>query len=346
MDFPIIPQLDEHAIQQARQRQSTLLKPQGALGRLEALSIHLAGMTGRLDWRPHQPAALIFAGDHGINAHGVSAVPSTVTALMVGQFLRGGAAVNALARQMGAQLVIVDAGVQSPIDPPEALPDSIRFIGANIAAGTADFSAQWAMTSAQAEQSLQLGMDTARALIREGVDLLALGEMGIGNTTSASAVIAALTGAPLAQVTGYGTGIDEARYQRKRDLIDTALALHAPVQAHPLEKVGGFEIGALAGAMIGAAAKRCPVLVDGFICTAAALIAQHYQPDVTRFLIGAHRSAEPGHLVALNALGLEPLLDLQMRLGEATGALLAIPLIEAAMRTLQEMATFDVLGLA
>jgi nicotinate-nucleotide--dimethylbenzimidazole phosphoribosyltransferase len=317
-----------------------LTKPTGALGRLEALSIGLVGMTGRLGWLPVRRSVVVCAGDHGVVAQGVSAYPQAVTQQMVLNFLRGGAAVNVLARQMNTFVTVVDAGVIGHFD---EHPDLVQ---GKIAQGTADFTQGPAMTPVQAQQSVTLGMEVARREIASGLDLLAIGEMGIGNTTSASAIIAAVTGQPAAKVTGRGTGVDEAQLRRKIAIVEQALQVHAPADADTLSKMGGFEIGAMAGLMLGAAAQRIPIVVDGLISTAAALIAAQIQPAVQHFLLAGHRSAEPGHDIALAWLGLEPLLNLEMRLGEGTGALLAFPIIEAAMRTLQEMATFGEAGVS
>ncbi len=335
-----IPPLDSAAQAAARARQARLTKPAGALGRLETLSIQLAGMTGGLDWLPRRRAVLICAGDHGIAAQGVSAYPQAVTQQMVLNFLAGGAAVNVLARQAGARVTVMDAGVIGDF---ADHPDLIR---GKIAPGTADFSAGPAMTAAQADAALALGKAAVARELAHGLDLLAVGEMGIGNTTSASAIIAAVTGRPVAEVTGRGTGVDDAALRHKVALIEAALARHAPATVDTLAKIGGFEIGAMAGAMLAAAAQRVPVVLDGLISTAAALVAAQIAPDVRHYLIAGHRSVEPGHRAALAWLGLEPLLDLDLRLGEGTGALLAIPLIEAAMRTLQEMATFEAAGVS
>ncbi len=330
-----IPTLDADAMQQARDRQAKLLKPQGALGQLEALSVRLAGMTGRLDWLPQRRVVALFAADHGIMAHGVSTVPQSITAYMVHKFMAGEAAINVLARQMGARLTVVDAGVNA--DLALASTTAARFVAGKVALGTADFTCARAMTDAQAAQALQLGADVIAEELSQGLDVLILGEMGIGNTTSASAIIAAITGAEVEQVTGRGTGVDDATYRRKIDLIASALRLHTPANTDTLAKVGGLEIGAMAGAMLYAASQRIPVILDGLISTAAALVAQQIHPDVTRYLIAGHRGAERGHPLALDYLGLTPLLALDMRLGEGTGATLALPLLEAAMRTLNEM---------
>jgi nicotinate-nucleotide--dimethylbenzimidazole phosphoribosyltransferase len=339
MQLPKIPPIDANAYSAALARQSILTKPAGALGQLEALSCALAGMTGRFDWLPERRAVVVCAGDHGVVAQGVSAYPQSVTAQMVLNFLDGGAAVNVLARQMGARVTVLDAGIARSLTLTH--PD---FIAAKIAPGTADFTVQPAMTHEQAEGAVVLGMQIAARELERGLDILAVGEMGIGNTTAASAIIAAITGQPPERVTGRGTGIGEAQLARKIEVISQALALHAPAGKETLAKLGGFEIGAMAGLMIAGAAARVPVVMDGLISTAAALIAVQLQPDVSHYLIASHRSAEPGHIAALQHLGLTPLLDLGLRLGEGTGALLALPLIEAAMRTLQEMATFGDAG--
>jgi nicotinate-nucleotide--dimethylbenzimidazole phosphoribosyltransferase len=330
-----IPALDAHMMHQAELRQRQLTKPTGALGRLENLSIRLAGMTGRMDWLPSRRRVIVCAGDHGIVAQGISAYPQAVTYQMVLNFLGGGAAINVLARQMNAQVTIVDAGVIGDF---EAHPSLVR---GKVAHGTRDFSQEPAMNDAQAQACLALGRDVAQQAIAEGVDIIAVGEMGIGNTTSASAIISAVTHTPPHAVTGRGTGIDDATLAHKIGVIERALALHAPSDQNTLAKIGGFEIGALAGVMLACAEQRVPIVLDGLISTSAALIATQYAPQVRDYLIAGHRSVEQGHQVALNYLGLEPLLDLGLRLGEGTGAVLALPAIEASMRTLQEMATFS-----
>jgi nicotinate-nucleotide--dimethylbenzimidazole phosphoribosyltransferase len=335
-----IPPLHHEAMAQAQARQALLTKPAGALGVLEALSVQLAGITGRLDWLPQRRAVLVFAGDHGVVAQGVSAYPQVVTQQMVFNFLNGGAAVNVLARQMNARVIVVDAGVAADFD---AHPHLVQ---RKIAGGTADMTHGSAMTLQQAEESMQVGLDVAGHEIERGLDLLVVGEMGIGNTTAASAIIAALTGASAAEVTGRGTGLSDDQLAHKIAVVERALLVNAPAHKNTLAKVGGFEIGAMAGAILAAASKRVPVIIDGLISTAAALIAADMQPDVRHYLIAGHHSVERGHQIALRALGLRPLLDLQMRLGEGTGALLAMPLIEAAMRTFQEMATFDSAGVS
>jgi nicotinate-nucleotide--dimethylbenzimidazole phosphoribosyltransferase len=335
-----IPPLDTAAAECARRRQDQLTKPRGSLGRLESLSIALCGMIGSLDWLPSTPLVFVCAADHGVAAQGVSAFPQEVTAQMVLNFQRGGAAVNALASQMGALLKVVDVGMAND------LPDTTDYTAMRIGQGTRDFTQGEAMTHEQSLHTFALGQALVRLALRDGANILCVGEMGIANTTSASAIIAAITGRPVREVTGRGTGIDDARLERKVTLIEQALALHAPAHEHTLRKVGGFEIGVLASIMLHAAEQRLPVVLDGLITTAAALIAHQADPRVCDYLIASHRSVEVGHQVALDYLGLEPLLDLGMRLGEGTGALLALPLIEAAMRTLQNMATFDEAGVS
>ncbi len=333
--IPEIPPPDLATQQAARDRQTTLLKPPGALGDLETLAARIAGMTGRWDWLPERRAIIVCAGDHGVVAQGVSTVPASITAYMVGQFLNGTAAINVLARQMDARLLVVDAGVAAD------LPEHPQLVNGKIVPGTADFTLGPAMTAEHAEQSIQLGLDVAEGEIKHGLNLLAVGEMGIGNTTAASAIIAAMTNRPVVDVTGRGTGLDDERLRKKIAVIETALRVNQATDEDVLAKVGGFEIGAMAGLMLGAAANRVPVLIDGLICTAAALIAAKLRPEVCNYLIAGHQSAEPGHRIALEHLALKPLLQLNMRLGEGTGAVLAMPIVEAAMRTLQEMAVLE-----
>jgi nicotinate-nucleotide--dimethylbenzimidazole phosphoribosyltransferase len=336
--------LDEAAMQAAQARQDMLTKPQGSLGRLEGLSVQLAGIARRCPPpRPARKAVIVFAGDHGVVAQGVSAYPQEVTPQMVLNFLRGGAAINVLARQAGAYVVVVDAGVAVPLAANDGL------ILGKIAPGTADMSAGPAMTRAEAEAAVALGLRVTQGLIDEGLDLLACGEMGIGNTTPATAIIAAVTGKPPIEVVGPGTGLPPGALAHKAAVVERALALNRPDSADGwdlLAKVGGFEIGAIAGAMLAAAAHAIPVVVDGFIATSAAIIAAALAPGARAYMIAGHRSAEPGHDVALAYLGLTPLLDLGMRLGEGTGAVLAMHLVEAAACLLGEMATFAEAGVS
>jgi len=338
----IVP-LDEQAMEQARARQNQLTKPLGSLGRLEELSIQIAGITGQP--RPHlqEPIVIVMAGDHGIARQGVSAYPAEVTPQMVLNFLHGGAAINVLARHVGARVLVADMGVAAELAAHPAL------INCKVALGTRDFSTERAMTREQATQAVEAGIEIAFQAVAAGADLIATGDMGIGNTTASSAIVAALTGRPVRDVTGRGTGIDDAGLARKIDLIEHALALHRPNPADGLDvlsKVGGFEIGGLAGVILGAAARRVPIVIDGFISGAAALIAQRLAPAVQPYLIAGHRSVERGHQAVFEQLELSPLLDLDLRLGEGTGAVLGQSLCIAACKILDEMATFADAGVS
>jgi nicotinate-nucleotide--dimethylbenzimidazole phosphoribosyltransferase len=334
---------DATAMQAARARQARLAKPAGSLGRLEELAIQIAGITGQAQPRLQQPAVIVMAADHGVARQGVSTYPAQVTAQMVQNFLHGGAAINALARHVGARVVVVDMGVSSPIAPH---PDLLE---RRIAPGTHDFTVEQAMTRAQAQQAVEVGIAVVSDTVTRGADLLATGDMGIGNTTASSAIVATIAGLPAAQVTGRGTGVDDAGLARKSALIERALALHRPDPVDGLDvlaKVGGFEIGGLAGVLIGAAAARLPVVIDGFISGAAALLACVLAPAARPYLIAGHRSVERGHTAVFTLLDLQPLLDLGMRLGEGTGAVLAQSLCQAACKIHREMATFGEAGVS
>ncbi len=338
-----IPPLDEQAMASARARQNQLTKPQGALGRLEALSIQLAGITANVRPRFRDPVIITLAGDHGISQQGVSAYPSAVTAQMVLNFEAGGAAINVLARHVGARVVVGDLGVAAEF------PKALEIVHAKIARGTQDFSREPAMTRPEAELAITTGIEIVTREIERGADLIGTGDMGIGNTTASAAIVAALTRQDVSQVTGRGTGIDDVALAHKIQVIAAALALHQPAPHDALDvlaKVGGFEIGGLAGVMLGAASRRVPVVIDGFISGAAALLACTLDSRVGSYLIAAHRSLEIGHRVTLDTLGLQPLLDLDLRLGEGTGAALGISLCLAAAKILDEMATFDDAGVS
>jgi nicotinate-nucleotide--dimethylbenzimidazole phosphoribosyltransferase len=338
-----IAPLDADAMQAARARQDTLTKPQGSLGRLEALSIQIAGITGRARPRLTRPAVVVMAGDHGVAAQGVSAYPAEVTPQMVLNFLHGGAGMNVLARHVGARVVIVDVGVASELPPHPDL------VARKVALGTRDFSQQPAMSREQAQQALEVGISVAWEAIDAGADILATGDMGIGNTTASSAIVAAISGRPVVEVTGRGTGIDDAGLAHKVAVIEKALALHRPNPSDGLDvlsKVGGLEIAGLAGVIIGAAARRVPVVVDGFISGAAALVAAVLAPAAQAYMIAGHRSVERGHQAVFGRLDLQPLLDLDLRLGEGTGAALAISICQAACKILDEMATFGEAGVS
>ncbi len=337
-----IPPFDSEAAAATARRLDRLTKPQGSLGRLEGLAIQLAGMTGNPACRFSRRAVVVMAADHGVTEEAVSAYPAEVTAQMVANFAAGGAGINVLARQAHAQVVVVDMGVRQWAQVPGVLD---RRLGP----GTKNMAVEPAMTRAQAEAAIAAGRELAAELIAGGAELLVTGEMGIGNTTAASAVTAAMTGRPAAEVTGRGTGLDDGAHAHKVRVVERALALHAPDRDDPLgvlAAVGGFELGGLAGLIIGAAERRVPVVLDGFITGSAALLATALAPDAREYLVAAHRSVEPGHAVILEALGLEPLLDLQLRLGEGTGGALALHLVDAAVAVRDEMATFDEAGVS
>ncbi len=343
MQTPNIPPLDESIMRAARARQDQLTKPQGSLGRLEALSIQIAGITAKERPRIQHPVVITMAADHGIAWQGVSAYPSEVTPQMVMNFLRGGAAINVLARHVGARVVVVDMGIATDLSPHPDL------VNRKIAKGTRDFSIEPAMTRDEACRAVQAGIEIAMREIESGADVIATGDMGIGNTTPSAAIVSAMTGHPAAQVTGRGTGLDDAGLVHKIQTIERALALHQPNPSDALDvlsKVGGFEIGGIAGVILGAASRRTPVVIDGFISGAAAMIACGIEPHVQPYLIAAHRSVEIGHRVMLEHLRLDPLLDLDLRLGEGTGAALGISLCIAACKILDEMATFADAGVA
>jgi nicotinate-nucleotide--dimethylbenzimidazole phosphoribosyltransferase len=338
-----IKPLDAAAMQAARARQDRLTKPQGSLGRLEELSIQVAGITAKPIPTLTHKVVTVMAGDHGVVAEGVSAYPQDVTPQMVLNFLHGGAAINALARHTGARVVVVDMGVASDLP---AHPD---LIVRKVAYGTGNIARGPAMTREQAAQALEAGAEIVEGLMAAGLDILATGDMGIGNTTPSAAIAATFTGLPVEEIAGRGTGVDDAGLQRKILAIRSALEVNDPDPQDGLDvlaKVGGFEIGGLAGAILAAAAHRRPVVVDGFISTAAAMIAVRLAPAAGDYLIAAHTSQEYGHHIMMDWLGLAPLLDLKMRLGEGTGAALAMSLVEAACKTLAEMATFDEAGVS
>ncbi len=338
-----IPPLDTEAMRQAAARQDMLTKPQGSLGRLERLSIQVAGITGNPRPRIVHKVITTMAGDHGVVEEGVSAFPQEVTPQMVYNFLRGGAAINVLARHVGARVVVVDMGVAADLEPHPELVDR------KVARGTNNIARGPAMTREQAEQAILNGAAVVEAELAQGLDILGTGDMGIGNTTPSAAIAAAITGRAPGEIVGRGTGVDDAGLARKVAAVQRALAVNRPDPYDGLDvlaKVGGFEIGGLAGAMLAAAAHRRPVVVDGFISTAAALIAVILAPQVRPYLIAAHRSQEKGHRIMLEWLGLEPVLDLDLRLGEGTGAALAIGVVEAACKVLDEMATFAEAGVS
>ncbi|MFG1898572.1 nicotinate-nucleotide--dimethylbenzimidazole phosphoribosyltransferase [Micromonospora zamorensis] len=377
---------DEAAMAAARELHGRLTKPAGSLGALEDLSVRLAGLAGACPPPLPEPAAVaIFAGDHGVHAQGVSPWPQEVTGQMIGNFLAGGAVVNAFARQAGASVTVVDVGVATPLptgpvtdpagldlagsdpagldpagsdragsDPagsePAVLDPAVpRLVVASVRRGTRDFTVTAALTRDEALAAVQTGIRIADELIDAGAGILLTGDMGIGNTTPAAALIAAFTGADPLDATGRGTGIDDPTYVHKVAVVRSALARHSPDPADPLgvlAAVGGLEHAALAGLILGAAARRTPVLLDGVIAVSAALAAAAFAPAAVGAMVAGHRSAEPGATVALRHLGLDPLIDLGLRLGEGTGALLALPVVTGAVRVLHEVATFDSAGVA
>lgn len=332
-----IKPLDERAMEEARKRQDSLTKPKGSFGQLESLSIQVAGIKG--DPRPRITHKVIFtlAGDHGVTEEGVSAYPSGVTSQMVYNFLRGGAGINVLARHVGARVVVADLGVASVLERHPALRDK------KIAMGTRNMAKGPAMSREEAIRSIEAGIELIEEELAKGIDILGTGDMGIGNTTPSSAIAAAFTCCDVATVTGRGTGIDDEGWRRKVTVIKKALEINRPDPKDPIDvlsKVGGFEIGGIAGMILAGAKHRIPVVIDGFISGAAALIATSLSSLVKLYLIASHQAAEPGHRILLEYLGLKPLFDLDLRLGEGTGAALGIFLVEASLKILNEMATF------
>ena len=346
-EVALVGPLDPAAMDATRQILDELTKPPGSLGRLEQLVIWLAGVTGDPRTRVGRRGIVVAAGDHGVTAQGVSAYPSEVTAQMVANFLDGGAAINALAARVGAEVTVVDVGVAGPIPGRSAnggKDGGGRLVARRIRPGTDDLSVGKALSRVEAVDAVLVGLGVADELRRDGVQLIGVGEMGIGNTTAASAITAAMTGAAAASVTGIGTGIDDGTRARKIAVIERALDLHRPDSADPigvLAAVGGLEIGALTGVILGAVGARIPLVLDGFITGAAALLAAGLAPGVAPRLLAAHRSLEPGHGAILDRLAVEPLLDLRLRLGEGTGAALAFGVIDAAVAIRDLMATFE-----
>lgn len=337
-----IAPLDAAAMKKARQRVDSLIKPPGSLGRLEELAVQLAGITGSLRPPVQNKVIVLMAGDHGVVEEGVSIAPPEVTYQMLGAFAGGVAGVSVFSQVVGARLVIVDVGVKVPVDIPGVLSLKVKNGTGNIARGPA-------MSREEAVAALEVGIRVAGEQVAAGADVLALGDMGIGNTTPSSAILACLAGLTAAEATGRGTFVNDAVLARKIAAVDSALRVNRPDPADGLDvlaRVGGLEIGGLAGVVLAAAAHRKPVLVDGFISTAAAMIAATLAPACRDYLIPAHLSGEQGHRLMLEHLGLKPLLQLDMRLGEGTGAALAMPLLEAAVGMLTRMASFQDAGVS
>jgi nicotinate-nucleotide--dimethylbenzimidazole phosphoribosyltransferase len=336
-----IQPLDRFSEAAARRRLDSLTKPLGSLGRLEELALRIAIIQGRVPPRLGRKLLLVFAADHGITQEGVSAYPPDVTAQMTRNFLNGGAAINVLARHHGVDTEVVDVGVDHEFVAAGGLRNC------KIRRGTANFAREPAMTRAEAVRSVELGIQLVREAATENLFLVGAGDMGIGNTSSAAAILCALTGAAPADAVGRGTGIDDAALARKIAAIERGLDLNQPDVNDPIDvlaKVGGLEIGAITGVILGAAACRIPMVLDGFISGAAALLAQRFNPLVQDVFFASHLSAERGHRLMLNELNLAPVLDLQMRLGEGTGTCLLMGVIEAAVKIIGEMATFDSAG--
>jgi nicotinate-nucleotide--dimethylbenzimidazole phosphoribosyltransferase len=338
-----IKPVDAGLLLEAQRRLDNKTKPLGSLGRLEEFARRYAAISGTLEPETMKKVIFTFAGDHGVVAEGVSAFPKEVTPQMVLNFLNGGAGVNVLARHVGADVLVVDVGVDYDFN---AVPG---LINRKVARGTRNFARGPAMTREESLAAMEVGIELANQAKSEGVSILGTGEMGIGNTTPSSAIIAAISGKSVREVTHRGTGINDAALENKIRVIEEGLALNKPDPRDPLDvltKVGGLEIAAIAGLVIGAAANRLPVVIDGFISTAGALIASEMHPNIREYIFAAHESVEIGHRLMLEHMAAEPILDLRLRLGEGTGAALAIGLIEAGVKILKEMATFEAAGVA
>lgn len=344
MTLENIKPVDESLMETTQRRLDNLTKPKGSLGKLEEFARRVVAITGKENPKFTKKVCLTMAGDHGVADEGVSAYPKAVTEQMVYNFLRGGAAINVLARHVGAKVVVVDMGVAADMKPhPDLINKKVGF-------GTRSFYKEPAMTREEAIRSLEAGIEVVEAINSEGkISIISTGDMGIGNTTSSSAIATIFTGKAVSEVTGRGTGINDETFKRKIEVIQRGIELNHPDPDDPIDvlaKVGGFEIGGLAGAVLAGAAERIPVVIDGFISTVAALIAVKINPNVKDYLFAAHKSVEQGHKVVLDMMGLEPILDLNMRLGEGTGAILAMNIIEAGVKILNEMASFDDAGVS
>jgi len=333
---------DEAAKQAAAHKLDRLTKPPGSLGKLEEIARQIAGITGELNPDLSKKAVVVMAGDHGVCAEGVSAFPAEVTPQMVMNFLNGGAAVNVLARHTGADVVCVDIGVNAELSHPGLVSRKVKMGTDNMAVGPA-------MSREEAVRAIAVGIDIVNGLAERGYRMFATGEMGIGNTTPSSALLVALTGTDVETAVGRGTGIGDEGLRRKRDVIRQSLEVNRPDAGDPLDvlaKVGGLEIAGLVGVILGAAVNRCPVVVDGFISSAAALVASRLAPLAAPYMIPSHLSQEQGHRVLMGHIGLRPILQMDMRLGEGTGAVMAFPVVEAAMKLMNEMATFESAGVS
>lgn len=337
-----ITALDETAQKKAADHLNDLTKPPGSLGQLEDLTIRLAGITGKSKPSFSKKAVIVMASDHGVVEEGVSRFPAEVTQQMVHNFLAGGAAVNVLARQAGADVICVDIGVNGD-------PAHEELVSRPVRKGTANMAKGPAMSREEALQAILTGIDIVQECVSKGIEIFVTGEMGIGNTTPSAAVTSVLTGVGVQEATGRGTGLDSAGVQHKAEVIARAIQHNKPNPDDPIDvlaKVGGLDIAGLAGVIIGAAALKCPVVIDGYISTAAALVASRIAPNCLEYMIASHTSEERGHAALLQTLGLTPMLQLGMRLGEGTGGVLSLHLIEAAGRIMDEMATFSSAGIS
>ncbi|GGF85879.1 nicotinate-nucleotide--dimethylbenzimidazole phosphoribosyltransferase [Paenibacillus aceti] len=333
---------DQAASAAAAEHLDKLTKPPGSLGKLESLAVKLAGITGEKCPDVSKRSVIVMAADHGVCEEGISAFPAEVTPQMVHNFLAGGAAVNVLARHAGAEVLCVDVGVNAELSHPDLVMKKVRYGTANMAKGPA-------MSRQEAEAALLAGVETVEAAIARGSRLFVTGEMGIGNTTASAAVMSALSGRSVQECVGRGTGLDDERLQHKISVVQRALEVNQPDADDPLDvlsKVGGLEIAGLAGVILAAAAHHCPVVIDGFISSAAALVAQRLAPNAAHYMIASHASHEQGHEQLLGELGLTPMLHLDMRLGEGTGGVLALHMIDAIGHVMAEMATFESAGVS
>ncbi|MFJ5714671.1 nicotinate-nucleotide--dimethylbenzimidazole phosphoribosyltransferase [Neobacillus sp. NPDC093127] len=337
-----VPKVNKEIGNQVSDYINTLTKPVGSLGRLEEIAIELAKMKNEAFPSVTPPGVLVFAADHGITEEGVSSYPQAVTAQMVLNFLSGGAAINVFSRQIGASLNIIDIGVAQDIEHSSLINQKVRY-------GTANFYREDAMTREEAENAIAVGYEQGQDMINKGAQCLILGEMGIGNTSASSAILAVLSNSDVASLVGTGTGISQETLLHKVAMIHESLQKRNPNPEDPIDiisKVGGLEIAGMTGAMLAATSNQVPVLLDGFICTIAGLLAKEISPNSADYMIVTHQSVEPGHQLAISLLGKKPILDLGLRLGEGTGAAIAYPLIQSATLMLKEMATFDSAGVS
>ncbi|WP_301107964.1 nicotinate-nucleotide--dimethylbenzimidazole phosphoribosyltransferase [Sporosarcina sp.] len=342
LDAYIIPALDQHAGEKCENYIDTLTKPVGSLGKLEEIAIQIAEMQGQAMPRLEKLGILVFAADHGITEEGISAFPQEVTRQMVTNMAQGGAAINVFGRQQQAEFSLVDVGVMG-----EKFEVPVK--NRKIRQGTRNFANEEAMTAEEVKRAVKTGYEEAILLFDKGVDCLAVGEVGIGNTTTSSAVVAAVTGLDPTELVGYGTGISSEQHLHKIKVVKNALAFHQTDSKDGydiLRKVGGLELAAMAGAMLAAASNRIPIILDGFISTAAACVAERLGKGTVNYMLLGHQSMEPGHQRAYEYLGKEPIMSLNMRLGEGTGAAVAFAVIQSAMRMINEMATFESAGVS